>query len=108
MQRENFLGLEVNSKDCRMFVPADKKLCIKEITGGLLFAGQYTNQQLAGAAGLLMSVSAAVNMAPLYIRRFYQSMGENMDSFAEDAGLASQDLQYWHDNIDMCVMASLG
>ncbi len=49
-----------------------------------------------------MSVSAAVNMPPLYIRRLYQSMGENMDSIAEDAGLALQDLQYWHNNIDIC------
>ena len=84
-----------------MFVPVDKKLYIKEVTGGLLFAGQYTNRQLASVAGLLMSVSAAVNMAPLYIRRLYQAMGENMDSIAEDAGLDLQN-QYWHDNIDMC------
>lgn len=102
VQRGKFLGLEVDSKNCRMFVPADKKLYIKEVTGDSLSAGQYTNRQLASVAGLLMSVSAAVNMAPLYIRRLYQSMGEDMDSIAEDAGLALQDLQYWHDNIDVC------
>ena len=33
VQRVKFPGLEVNSKNCRMFVPADKKLYIKEITG---------------------------------------------------------------------------
>ena len=29
-------------------------------------------------------------------------MGENMDSLVEEAGLAQEDLQYWHDNIDLC------
>ncbi len=88
VQRKKILGLEVASKNCRMFVPADKKLYIKEVTGGLLFAGQYTNRQLASVAVLLMSKSAAANMAPLYIRRLYQSMGEDVESIAEDAGLA--------------------
>lgn len=41
-----------------------------------------------------MSVSAAVNMAPLYLRKLYQSMAENMDGMIGDAVLASEDLQY--------------
>ena len=54
------------------------------------------NRQLARVAGFLMSVSAAVNRAPLYLRKLYhdQSMGENMDGMTGDAVLASKDLQY--------------
>lgn len=49
-----------------------------------------------------MSVSAAVNMAPLFIRRLYQAMGEDMDGAAGSIGLAREDLQFWHHNIDIC------
>ena len=50
----------------------------------------------------LTSISAAVNMGPLYTRTLYQSMGKNMDSVASDLILAREDLQYWHDYIHLC------
>ena len=83
-------------------MPGDKKEFIKDTSVELPAVGSYINRQLARVAGILMSLSAAVNMAPLDLRMLYQSMGENMSSTADDAGLAREDLQYWHDNIDIC------
>ena len=47
---------------------------------------------LASVAGMLMSVSAAVYIALLYIRKLYQSMGENMDDDVDNPALAREDL----------------
>ena len=57
---------------------------------------------LASDAGMLMSVSAAVYTAPLYIRKLYQSMGGNMDNDVDNPALAREDLQYWYDNTKQC------
>ena len=107
VQRGKFLGLIVDSSKCKMFVPADKKAYIKETIAAMLELGSYTNRQLASVAGMLMSISAAVSMAPLYTGRLYQSMGKNMDSIASDVHLAREDLQYWHDYIELCDGESL-
>ena len=69
VQRGKFLGLIVDSSKCKMFVPADKKAYIKETIAAMLELGSYTNRQLASVAGMLMSISAAVSMAPLYTGR---------------------------------------
>ena len=86
-----------------MFVPADKKAYIEKTIAAMLEMRSYTNRQLDSVAGMLMSISAAVSMAPLYTRRLYQSMGKNMDSIANDVHLAREDLQYvyWHDYIEL-------
>ncbi|DBA83016.1 TPA: hypothetical protein ACH3X1_006792 [Trebouxia sp. C0004] len=94
--------LIVDSHECRLFVPADKKAYIRDTIAAMLEWGTYTNRQLASVAGMLMSVSAAVSMAPLYTRKLYQSMGENMDNIADDLALAREDLQYWYDCIELC------
>ena len=101
VQHGKFLGLIVDSRACKMFVPADKKLYIHETVDGMLSARHYTNRQLASVAGMLMSIAPAVSMAPLYLRKLYQSMGGNMDEETGNAALAREDLQYWHDNLDL-------
>ena len=66
----------------------------------LLAVHTYTNRRLVSVAGMLTSVSAAVYMAPLYIRKLYQSTGKNMDDDVDTPALAREDLQYWYDNIE--------
>ena len=85
-----------------MFVPADKKVHIQDTITAMLEAGTYINRQLASVAGMPMSNSTAVNMAPLYARSLYQFMGRDMDSIADDLALAREDLQYWQDYIHLC------
>lgn len=101
VQPGKFLGLIVDSRACKMFVPADKKFYIHETVDGMLSARHYTNRQLVSVAGMLMSIAPAVSMAPLYLRKLYQSMGGNMDEETGNAALAREDLQYWHDNLDL-------
>ena len=68
-------------------MPGDKKEFIKDTSVELPAVGSYINRQLARVAGILMSLSAAVNMAPLDLRLLYQSMGENMSSTADDGNV---------------------
>ena len=92
------MGLSVDSSVCKTFLPADRKEFIQQTVNGMLSAHPYTNRQ---PASVVMSVSPAVIMAPLYIRKLYQSMGENMDSQADNMVLAGEDL-YWYDNMELC------
>ena len=107
VQHSKFLGLIVDSRDCRLFVPADKMVYIRHMIAKLLGVHAYAYRRLASVAGMLMSVSAAEYTAPLYIRKLYQSMGGNMDDDIGNPALAREDLQYWCDNIKLCV-ARLG
>ena len=99
MQRSKFLGLIVDSRECRLSVPADKKVYIRHMIAELLGVHAYAYRRLASVAGMLMSVSAAVYMAPLYIRKLYQSMGGNMDDDTGNPALTREDL---YDNIELC------
>ncbi len=76
-----------------MFLPDDKRAYIVETISGLLISRNYTNRQLASAAGMLMSISAVVHMAPLYIRKLYQSIGVNKNSMTDNPAVARYDLQ---------------
>ena len=62
MQHGKFLCLIVNSRECRLFVPADKKAYIRHTIAELLAVLKHTNRRLASVAGVLMSVSTAIYM----------------------------------------------
>ena len=85
----------VDSRQCKLFVPEDKKKYIKGKIGEMMAADNFSNRQVASIAGML-------NIAPLYMRRLYQSMSENMDADTDDPALAKVDLQFWQNNIDHC------
>ena len=89
----------MDSKHSRLLAPEDKKVYIKQTISDLVEANQFTNMQLASVAGMLMAISPAVYVASLYLRKLYQSMGENMDDAVcgPDQGyheLAMGDWQY--------------
>ena len=59
VQRGKFLGLIIDSHECRIFVPEEKNAYIKETISAMLQLGTYTNRQLASIAGMLMAISPA-------------------------------------------------
>ncbi|DBA66486.1 TPA: hypothetical protein ACH3X2_002457 [Trebouxia sp. C0005] len=86
-----------------MFAPADKTLYIRETVDGMLSARHYTKGSWPVWPGCLLSIVSgpAVSMAPLYLRKLYQFTGRNMIEDTDTATLAREDLQYWHDNLDL-------
>jgi len=66
-----------------------------------LVAHKATNQQLASVAGMLMSISAAVYIVPLYTMTSHHAMDSSTgwDGAAGDFCLAQDDLQLWADHL---------
>jgi hypothetical protein len=93
-----FLGLIVDLQ-CQAFgVPSDKADYILQEWAQAAKKG-YTKRAMAKLAGLLVSVSPAVPLAPLYVRRLFQAMGlaTAWDELLgeEAAQLADQDHAFW-------------
>jgi len=85
-------------------VPAYKVQYILDAINEVLLADKATNRQLASNAGVLMSISAAIHMAPVYIRTLYHAMDSMLrsagwDGAAGDLSLARDDWQYWFDHL---------
>ena len=64
---------------------------------------QASNQQLASIAGMLMSISPALHMAPLYIETLYHATstdgGIGWDNITENLSVAKAYLQYWAEHL---------
>jgi ubiquinone biosynthesis protein UbiJ len=77
-------------------VPADKVQYILSAINEVLLADKATNRQLASIAGMLMSISAAVHMAPLYTRTLYHALDSSTgwDGAAGNLSMARDDLQH--------------
>lgn len=73
-------------------MPDDRKRYIKDSISHVLATFKISNKQLTSTVGMLMSTSAAVYMAPLYIRKLYHAMGHDMRA-ANDMALAKEDLR---------------
>ena len=54
----------------------------------MMAADSFSNRHVASTADMLMFISPAVYMAPLCLRKLYQSMGENMDEHIDKPALA--------------------
>ena len=97
-KKGQYLGLVVYLEEHAFHVPQDKAEFILEEIGKVRTAG-CTKRDMARLAGMLVSVSPAVRLAPLYMRRLFQAMGELRDwgeSLTEElAGLSEEDLLYW-------------
>ena len=102
VQQGKFLGLIVDSQACRLSIPQDKVDRIKAAITTLLHKEKASSRELAGVAGMLMSASPALYMAPLYLRSLYHSMqpGEGWDTPVLDFDLTCD--EYWLDNLDTC------
>jgi hypothetical protein len=74
-KRGQYLGLMVDLEEQAFKVPQEKAEYILEQINKVRLAGG-TKRDLASLAGLLVSVSPAVKLAPLYTRRLFQAMGE--------------------------------
>ncbi len=98
-QSGKFLGLIVNAKGCSFEVPADKIEYILQLVEGGLQAPTISSRQLAKIAGVLLSVKAAVHMAPLYSRCLFRAMSFTLPWDnpipEEDHKFAASDLSYW-------------
>ena len=70
---------------------------IKTAITTVLLKKKASNRELAGIAGMLMSASPALYMAPLYLRSLYHSMqpGEGWDSHVVEFDLTCDHLGYW-------------
>ena len=103
VQTGRFLGLIVDTAQCKLVVPQDKVDRIKSSIERLLQRQQATSRELACVAVMLMSASPALYMAPLYLRSLYQTMqpGEGWDVSVMHFDLTVEDLQYWLDTIDI-------
>ena len=97
-KRGQYLGLLVDLEEQAFYVPQDKAEYIIEQIRHVGKVGN-TKRDLASLAGLLVSVSPAVRLAPLYTRRLFQAMGrlqEWGESWSEElAELSEEDLVYW-------------
>ena len=94
VQSGKFLGLIVDTTECKLVVPQDKVDRIKSSIKKLLQKQQATSRELACVAGMLMSASPALYMAPLYLRNLYQTMqpGEGWDASVTHVDLTIGDL----------------
>eukprot|EP00884_Botryococcus_braunii_P019873 jgi/Botrbrau1/656/Bobra.0161s0044.1 len=97
-KKGQYLGLIVDLEEQAFQVPQDKAEFILEEIGKVRTAGG-TKRDMARLAGMLVSVAPAVRLAPLYIRRLFQAMGELREwgeSLTEElAALTEEDLLYW-------------
>ena len=97
------LGLVCNVADQRFIVPQQKARSI--IASIEVFIRQGgTKRDLAQLAGKLASISPAVQLAPLFLRRVFQAMGMAghwEDSLSEPAiSLATEDLLYFRQYLE--------
>jgi hypothetical protein len=97
-KKGQYLGLVIDLEEQAFHVPQDKAEFILEEIGKVRSTGS-TKRDMARLAGMLVSVSPAVRLAPLYTRRLFQAMGELEDwgeSLTEElAGLSEEDLLFW-------------
>jgi Reverse transcriptase (RNA-dependent DNA polymerase) len=97
-QQGQFLGLVVDLQRQAFQVPKAKAEYIlakvKEVR-----AGGCTKRDFAKLAGMLVSISPAVRLAPLYTRRLFLAMGETRDwedNISEElVDLTEEDLSFW-------------
>lgn len=97
-KRGQYLGLMVDLEEQAFQVPQEKAEYILEQINKVRLGG-CTKRDLASLAGMLVSVSPAVRLAPLYTRRLFQAMGELQEwgeSMPEElAELSEEDLLFW-------------
>jgi hypothetical protein len=97
-KKGQYLGLVIDLEEQAFHVPQDKAEFILEEIGKVRSTGS-TKRDMARLEGMLVSVSPAVRLAPLYTRRLFQAMGELEDwgeSLTEElAGLSEEDLLFW-------------
>lgn len=93
-----FLGLIVDLQRQAFGVPTEKAEYILHLWDSHAAAG-LTKRTAAQLAGLLVSISPAVPLAPLYLRRLFQAQGKGTDwdtPLCEEAAvLASEDHAFW-------------
>lgn len=95
-QIAHFLGMLVSSKDAVFRVPEDKMAYILEQLESFKASATITRRQLASLAGMVLALSPAVPLAPIYGKIMYQLMtGQaTWDALAENPQELRQHLDF--------------
>ena len=97
-----FLGMLLDAMRRMTFVPADKLNYFLQQAEQLQQMPQVTARQLAKVAGLLVSFTPAVPMAPLYAKGLFKAMtgSQGWDANMLLSELPLQDLKWWQQNLE--------
>ena len=94
---QRFLGLEVDTSARAFKVPTDKKEYFMATVRALLDGDAVSARQLAHVAGLIISMSMAVNLCPMFTRRLFLAMisVELWDALFPTPAAVREELQWW-------------
>ena len=97
---QRFLGLEVDSQAGAFRVPLDKQEYFMAIVQTLLDSDTITTRQLVHVAGLIVSMSMAVNLCPMFTRRLFLAIVEveSWDTLFPTPAAVREELTWWQIN----------
>ena len=99
-QAQRFLGIEVDSKLGAFRVPTDKQEHFLATVDAMLGSDTVTARQLAHLAGLIVSMSMAVNLCPMFTRRLFLAIVgmDSWDSLFPTPTTVRDELTWWKAN----------
>ena len=104
--RLRFLGFDLDSKDMKVFLPAEKSQKLHDCAAELLSASSVTIERLAQVIGFIISCFPAFQHGKLYYRglEIDKINGLRVGGYRSRISLSSyakEDLRYWLDNAYM-------